>query len=119
MKITAPKPQNTIESDSKGSGLGHAERLERGAEDEKKEGVPQNAPTHPKRQRFDKEGRPLISKGVLLRKDLDKKYKLKAALMGTDKYILINVALEYYYENVLKKTQAQKLLEAGQEGLNI
>jgi hypothetical protein len=69
--------------------------------------------------RFDKEGRPLISKGVLLRIDLDKKYKLKAAFMNTDKYILINDALDYYYENVLKKNQAQKLLEAGQEELRI
>jgi len=119
MKNTAPKPQNTIEPDSKGSGLGYAERLEPGQEDGKKEGIASSAPTHHKRQRFDKEGRPLISKGVLLRKDLDKKYKLKAALMGTDKYILFNDALEYYYENVLKKTQSDKLKEAGQEELDI
>jgi hypothetical protein len=72
-----------------------------------------------KRARFDKDGKPMVSKGILIRKDLDKKYAIKATLMNKNKYELVNDALEYYYENFLNKSQAQKLTEAGQEGLGI
>jgi hypothetical protein len=113
MKDTATKPQNTIEPGKDSSGLGV------GSDGGKKEGIPQNAPTHQKRQRFDKDGHPLISKGFLIRADIDKKYDIKSAILHVNKYELVNDALLYYYENVLNKTKSQKLLEAGQEELGI
>jgi hypothetical protein len=138
MTNTTAKPQNTIEPESNSSELGsggglsaggsgnvgrldNEVRLEHveGTGDGKNGGVPGNAPTHQKRRRFDKEGHPLISKGFLIRADIDKKYDIKSAILRVNKYELVNDALLYYYENVLTKTKADKLKEAGQEELNI
>lgn len=66
-----------------------------------------------KRVRFDKEGNPLISKGILIRKDIDHKYDIKAAILHVHKYQLVNDALIYYYEKVLSKNRSEKLKEAG------
>ena len=117
MTNTAAKPQNTIEPDKNSSGMGSSGGLESG--DEKNGSVPENAPTHQKRRRFDKEGHPLISKGFLIRADIDNKYDIKSAILRVNKYELVNDALLYYYENVLKKTKTEKLKEAGQEVLDI
>ena len=119
MTNPTPKPQSPIETEDIVSGLGNVERLDAGLADGKKEGIPLDAPTHQKRQRYDKEGHPLISKGFLIRADLDRKYSIKATILHAKKYDLVNDALLYYYENVLNKTKSQKLLEAGQEELNI
>jgi hypothetical protein len=138
MTNTTAKPRNTIEPDKNISGLGSDEglsaggsgnvgrldngvrlELEEGSEDGKNGGVTVNAPTHQKRRRFDKEGHPLISKGFLIRADIDKKYDIKSAILNVNKYELVNDALLYYYENVLKKTKTEKLKEAGQEELDI
>jgi hypothetical protein len=114
-----PKPQSPIEPEDIVSGLGNAERLDVSSEDGKKEGIPPDAPTHQKRQRYDKEGHPLISKGFLIRADIDRKYSIKATILHAKKYDLVNDALLYYYEHVLQKTGSQKLKEAGQEELGI
>ena len=142
MTNPTPKPQSPIEPEENVSGLGNEERLEGagsgnvggfrnigGLEHEerteasfgegKKEGIPQNAPTHQKRQRYDSEGHPLISKGFLIRVDIDRKYSIKATILHAKKYELVNDALLYYYEHVLQKSGSQKLKEAGQEELDI
>jgi hypothetical protein len=138
MTNTTAKPQNTIEPGKNSSGLGSSGRLGAGgsgndlrsddrgrsehkedSEEGKNGGVPENAPTHQKRRRFDKDGHPLISKGFLIRADIDKKYDIKSAVLHVNKYELVNDALLFYYENVLKKTTSQKLLEAGQEELEL
>ena len=72
-----------------------------------------------KRTRFDKDGHPLISKGIIIRKDLDRKYSIKATFMGKTKYELFNDALDYYYTHILSKSQSEKLREAGVSELEI
>ena len=119
MTNTIAKPQNTIEPESNISGLGSDGGLGSGSDVGKNGGIPFSAPTHQKRRRFDKEGHPLISKGFLIRADIDKKYDIKSAILRVNKYELVNDALLYYYENVLKKTKTEKLKEAGQEVLDI
>lgn len=84
-------------------------------EEARKEDVPQTR----KRDKFDKEGHPLIRQGHQFRKDHLKIYKIHAALKGTSQQELINKALEYYRVNVLQKGEAAQLKEAGQEELNI
>ncbi len=69
--------------------------------------------------RYDKQHRPLISKGFWVRIDLHRKYVIKAAIMGENKQDLYNDALEYYYENVLNKSQSERLKEAGVGELGI
>jgi len=71
------------------------------------------------RTRFDKDGHPMISKGILIRKDIDYKYDIRAAVLHVYKYQLINDALVYYYENILNKSKKEKLVEAGQSVLKI
>ncbi len=72
-----------------------------------------------KRARFDKDGKPMVSKGILIRKDLDRKYSIKATFIGKHKYELINDALEYYYAHILSKSESKQLKEAGQEELEV
>jgi hypothetical protein len=69
--------------------------------------------------KFDKEKHPLEKSGHWFRKDHLKLYKIHAALKGCSRQELINKALEYYKVNVLQKSEAQKLKEAGQEELGI
>jgi hypothetical protein len=119
MTNPTPRPQSPIEPEENVSGLGSSERLSDVGKVEKKESIPLDAPTHQKRQRYDSEGHPLISKGFLIRADIDRKYSIKATILHAKKYELVNDALLYYYEHVLQKTGSQKLKEAGQEELDI
>ncbi len=53
------------------------------------EGIRQGAPSHPnKRKRFDKDGMPFISKGILIRADIDRKYGIKAKIMEINMSLL-------------------------------
>lgn len=118
------KPQIDIERAEEGSGLGSGQRLDAASVDGKKEDVPQIAKSREDNQRgkkpkFDKEGHLLIRQGHPFRKDHLKIYKIHAALKGTTQQELINKALEYYKVNVLSKSEAQKLKEAGQEELDL
>ncbi len=117
MKNTASMPQKSTGRNKDSSGLGSSGRLdeagsgnargldnEKGLElkerseastkDDKNGGILQNAPTHQKRRRYDeRDGHPLISKGFLIRADIDRKYSIKATILHAKKYELVNDAL--------------------------
>ncbi len=115
MKNQSIKPQNSIETASRALGSGLVPPLEEKEKVEKKKDIP----TTRKRDRFDKEGHPLIRQGHQFRKDHLKIYKIHAALKGVSQQELINNALEYYKVTVLQKSEAKKLKEAGQEELEV
>jgi hypothetical protein len=72
-----------------------------------------------KRAYYDKDGHLLRRQGHRFRADHLKTYKIHAALKGMSQQELINIALEYYKENVLQKSQSQRLKEAGVGELGI
>lgn len=115
MKNQSTKPQIPIEKEEDSPGLGSGVGPKVKDRDEQKEVLRQAR----KRDRFDKEGHPLIRQGHQFRKDHLKLYKIHAALKGISQQDLINKALEYYKVNVLQQSGSQKLKEAGQEELDI
>jgi hypothetical protein len=70
------------------------------------------------RKKYDKGGHQLVKLGVLFRRDLYEQYRRQAFFRKVNTYDLINEALEACLPE-LKKASRQKLVEAGQEELDL
>jgi hypothetical protein len=70
------------------------------------------------RMGYDKGGHPIVRLGTWYRRDLYDRCRRIAFFRKVNTYDLINQALEAYLPE-LKKGQAQKRLEAGQERLEL
>ncbi len=114
MKNQIIPTQIDIKRETEGAGLEPTRALA-SQEEGKKEGIAQ---TH-KRAMFDKEGHLLKRQGHRFRADHLKTYKIHVAIKGVCQQELINKAFEYYRVNVLQRSEAQHLKEAGQGKLEM